>query len=426
MTPPSWPTAVLLFVPFVTGDLAAQGARKRVISRFDITWTFDKAYSVGQFANDDWWVVGPVKVVKIDPRSTSGSRIMNGSMINPSPKSGGIQSYDNKTAKTSYSGGLNVALDVSASKPLVVKPYSSLVSTISHPTAGARPQVKGCSVLTVLPAAAKPGDFRPSYCGSDKTIRFNASQLKVSLLKKLKPVGTVPSLASVEKLFERPWMEHIPGWTGKYIHASDNMANYGREISMNVGKGALMLHLDISIEAKMVLLVRMVQLGIDNQGIADDGGHNNWQSSGGHMSGRKWPILFAGLMLDDPHMKAIGTQNVAFGEDQQTYYITQADITRTGHPQSDLGKPMWGADHAWRPARDKLWGQDPYQLCCTSNAWQGEVLACRIMGVKSLWNHDALFDYLDRYRTKSSNLPAWMQSMDPWALQMWDQYRSQY
>jgi hypothetical protein len=54
--------------------------RASVLQQFAITWTFDTDYPVGQFANRDFWVVGPVRIVGIDPPSTLiGGRIKNGS-----------------------------------------------------------------------------------------------------------------------------------------------------------------------------------------------------------------------------------------------------------------------------------------------------------------------------------------------------------
>ncbi|SPE56396.1 exported hypothetical protein [Verrucomicrobia bacterium] len=40
---------------------------KESVSEYGITWTFEKPARVGQFINGDWYVVGPVTVVKIDP-----------------------------------------------------------------------------------------------------------------------------------------------------------------------------------------------------------------------------------------------------------------------------------------------------------------------------------------------------------------------
>src|SRR5512135_1661035 len=37
------------------------------ISQYGITWTFEKPVKSGQFITGDWWVIGPVKIIKIDP-----------------------------------------------------------------------------------------------------------------------------------------------------------------------------------------------------------------------------------------------------------------------------------------------------------------------------------------------------------------------
>lgn len=48
-----------------------------------------------------------------------------------------------------------------------------------------------------------------------------------------------------------------------------------------------------------------------------------WPANGGHSNGRKWPILFAGIMFDHSGMKEV---DAAFGEDQQTFYVGDSDI----------------------------------------------------------------------------------------------------
>ena len=200
------------------------------ISQFGITWTFDRAYTVGQFANGDYWVVGPVTIIAIDPQSTDiDGRTMNGSMINPSPKLGTDQGYDSKM----YGGygkhfdpALNAARpdnrDLNTENCLVIQPHSSLVSTISFPKAGKLPQIETAAILTVLPKPVPPGSFRPPYCGSDKTIKFNVDHLDYSLLKNLKPVPGTPSIANVERYFERPWIDHVPSWLARFHHPAEN------------------------------------------------------------------------------------------------------------------------------------------------------------------------------------------------------------
>ena len=394
--------ATLNVVAPPTGTVASS------ISQWGVTWTFDRDYQVGQFVTGDWWVVGPVTIVSIDPPSVSGGRVMNGSMINPSPRLRNDQGYDStmNVAGNAYKAHLNVALDVSPSNPLVVQPHSSLVSSISLPAANIRPQLESASVLTVLDAEPPQGSFRPSYSGADKTVRYNVSQLDRSLLRKLAPVGSTPDMDDVAADFERTWVDTTPGWSGSFSRPRDNMPNYGREIADEVGQAALMLHLDFPDAEKELLLTRFVQLGIDLYGVLQDGGGNNWYAAGGWASGRKWPVLFAGLMLGDSGMSSIGLDpSLAFGEDGQTFYVAQTspgvfNFGYGGYGLQEVGTPDWGMFHGWDPSKDDVaWFGNPYRLCCTANAWWGEILACRIMGAQSLWNHPALFDYQDRFLT---------------------------
>jgi len=192
----------------------------------------------------------------------------------------------------------------------------------------------------------------------------------------------------------------------------------------------LMLHLNFTNAEKETLLIRYVQLGIDLYGVSQDGGQDNWAPDGGHASGRKWPILFAGLMLNDQAMKHIGpgdgTGSIMFGEDAQTFYVTQADIDMNDYVQTDLGLAEWGIIHATNPGVDtKSWAAN-YRRCCTANAWHGFVLAARMMGAQALWAHDALFDYQDRYmaETLANNDPGWMRSTSNFTADMWDTYRA--
>ena len=45
-----------------------------------------------------------------------------------------------------------------------------------------------------------------------------------------------------------------------------------------------------------------------------------------------------------------------------------------------------------------LHGQQwPRTIRTAAYSWAGTSIAIRMMGAKSLWNHDAYFDYIDRY-----------------------------
>ena len=439
---------VATFIFLLTWQIPARGqqpATTTQISQFGITWTFAQPVQFGQFANGDYWVVGPVTIVEINPPSTdSNGRVINGSMVNPSPQNGTRQGYDSSTYgnNTSFDAALNVArpdgLDLSVTNPLVLSTASSLVSSISVAEAGHRPQLQTAAILTVLDTAPPAGSFRPPYSGSDKSIQFNTSQINRTLLRNYPAVADTPEWSTVERDFERPWIDHVPNWLGREIHPIDNMPDYGREISSKIGRAALMLHLDVPLAQKETLLIRYLQMGIDMYGVALDGGEDNWQPNGGHASGRKWPILFAGLMLNDSDMQNIGpgegSGQAYFGEDAQTFYVTQEDIDRTHDPdlrgctyekytQEDLGLAEWGIRHATQPIRDNAAWCANYRTCCTANAWAGFVLAAHMMDAKSLWDHDPLFDYQDRYMGIQE--PGdWTRCHDGFTETMWDTYRN--
>jgi hypothetical protein len=131
-----------------------------------------------------------------------------------------------------------------------------------------------------------------------------------------------------------------------------------------------------------------------------------------------------------------GSGAVAFGEDGQTFYVSQQDITRTHDPdlrgcylseyeQNDLGLPEWGIVHSTNPTADNKAWCAIYRRCCTANAWAGFVLAAHIMDAKDLWAHDALFDYQDRYMA-TELLGTWTRCWDDFSEEMWDTYRASY
>ena len=468
------------------------------ITQFGITWQFDRNIPYGQFANGDYWVVGPVNITAIYPKSRKVSgRTINGSMLNPSPSHDDRHGFDSSTPAMRYLPELNAALNISARNPLVLPNGTSLVSSISlsaeeteynRINLGNISVLKTAAILTVLSEAPAPGSFRPPYSGTDKTIHHNTSELAPNLyrLKRLNPVDNTPSLSEAERLFERPWLDHVAGWNVRSIKPIENMPDYGREISRDSGIAALMLHLNFTDDEKRTLLIRFIQAGLDLYAVMKDGG--TWPAAGGQNGGRKWPILFAGIMLSDTEMKNIGQRSgdylytynyptfgpgneppdyIHFQEDDQTFYVKTEDVARTsdakkwnpdirgGTPEpysyNDAASNMaeWGIFHATNPYADNRAWSAEYRTCCTNISMTGNVLAARIMQSDSnavtLWNHPALFDYQDRYmavtagedinpswRTLISGMDAiWAsntgwRSWDSFAKNMWDEYRDEY
>jgi hypothetical protein len=402
------------------------------LTRYGITWAFSRPRACGRYVTGDWWVIGPVEIIGISPRSDRGDRVVNGTMINPKagPQKQGYDSamYGDKLAAERYVDELNAALGVSPERPLTVRPGSSLVSTISKPQAGARPQLQAAAVLTVVDQPPPADAFRPPYCGADKLARWTTASLHRDQLRAVKSAAGAPSLSEMEAAFERPWIDHVTGWLSRYIHPSENMPDYGREMAIRIGEAGLLLNTDIPLKHKERLLQRFVQLGIDLHGVVQDGGE--WPPDGGHGSGRKLPILFAGLLLNNEDMLSVGERKTMFGEDAQTFYVARTPDGRINsgfgeYSPQQVGLPEWGIRHATIPKMDNAAWDAKYRTCCTANAWVAMVLTAHIMGLKKRWNHDTLFDYQDRYMAHPED-KAWERSMTDWPARMWDMHRKNY
>jgi hypothetical protein len=74
-------------------------------------------------------------------------------------------------------------------------------------------------------------------------------------------------------------------------------------------------------EAAQPPVFDIIQIGIDHYGLICNG-HPGWPAHGGHGSDRKFPIIFAGALLDDEAMANVKKNfpSAKFGEDEQTAY----------------------------------------------------------------------------------------------------------
>jgi hypothetical protein len=413
------------------------------ITQFGITFQFATPVPAGQFVNGDWFVLGPVTLVDMTPPCvTTNGRVMNGAMIDPDPSTL-LHGYDKALYgpgnEARYQDTLNVALNLGPANPLVLQPGHSLIKVISNTDPSLLPQLETCAVLTVLADAPPQGSFRPPYAGTDHTVRFDEQMLDLSVLQSLPPASGMPSLLAQLPKFERPWLDHGPGWPTRYMHPTLNMPDYGRDFASLFNEAALQCNTNAPLADRRQLAIKLVQIGIDFFGNVRGGAY--WEGVGGHGSGRKFPILFAGALLGDAEMLAVGqaypsvrqlngSYTVHFGEDAQTFYVQQTSSTQInwgygGYTTADLGMPEWGFSHTHSPTGDSaLWNGNNYRQCCTVNGWIGAVLCARIMGLRDEWNHPALFDYTDRYTQIETG--GWMRSWSPWVGSMWDLYRASY
>jgi hypothetical protein len=452
---------VLLLVVFVgykkkvSTESNVKVEKRLEVSQYGITWTFDKPAKTGQFITGDWWVIGPVKIVKITPSpgpvkndNTSitlnqwgdtslklDTTMRNGSMI--VLKVGTSQGYDSRNS--SYNKSQSILL------PLDLVPNRSLISSISNNSlpvdnfcknimwgseVKSRVTLKTAAVLTCLEKAPPADAFRPPYAGTDKPI-FRARDIKWDILPKIKPAGEVPSWTEFERYFQRPWIDHMMSWEQQELVPNENGPTYGREHARIVSIASLMLLLDVPKEKKEKLGIGLIQRGIDLYGLAMVGG--NWNEGGGHSSGRKWPILFASLMLDKPMLTEL-PPTAFFQEDTQTYY-GQGWFGQTALWQMIQHHGQRATYEEKPPEEWEKWDKtsESYRTCCNAVAWVGTALAARYLKAVKTWGHDAYFDYVDRWMREDDPYVAARGShprpkgetttFDPFVTEMWKAHR---
>ena len=405
---------------------------KESVSQYGITWTFEQPARAGQFINGDWYVVGPVTIKDITPKPLYGAeipkrqldhmdkerkeeqRVRNGFMLNPPAG-----------MRVSYDSGVRNYFDPSLIQrlPVAMKAGDSLVSTVSMPKglvlhaqlrnkiergADDSSPIRTAAVLTCVSEPQPADAFRPAFC--DRQARmYRARDLKREVLPMAAATPGMPNLRQYVRFTQRPWVGTC--FFG-FEEPVENMPQYGQEYGRVAGVAALMLCTDLKPEEKEHLLVNYVQIGIDLGGIVR-ASHPGWSGWGGHGSGRKLPVVFAGLLLGDDELASINRSfpKASFGEDEQTAYgdcWTGAKVVFAGHSGIDAGTGVGrntGRGNPWGPYEHmppSQWGagqktSEAYRRANTSGCWVAEALALRLMHAEKAWGHDAFFDYVDRW-----------------------------
>ncbi len=444
---------------FVTLGLSAYAEQQ--VTRFGITWTFDRDYTVRRFVNGDYWVLDEGSGVTVNSVSPAPSNDMHGSVINPSSS---YQGYDSRIPR--WNSNLSVSF------PKTLHTNDSLVSTISYETSGTHADLIGVSVswsfhklktaavLTVVGEVPPVDAFRPPYFGAEKPI-FRKSDINYSLLPKLIPPQKISnpsydfedisagrlgrrtqdgSIADqFKRFFERPWILHVSDWQGRQSHPIENMPNYHREVYRVVQEGAILSLLDLdAIDGPGELdkvLIAFLQLGIDSNYITENGGSDS--------SLGKWPIIFAGLLFNKPEMDGNPFPNIR--TERQTYYIPD-DMQGSYDGSTVPYGQIWtgyqapeGKVVAWRQLpglaehehfnptdkddslkyfNGKTWGTREADRHINSPGYIGPALSAMIMGAEEIWNHPSLLDYVIRYRDGEGR-----GSSSVFVNKMWDAYR---
>jgi len=550
----------------VNGSTSAQIQTTNNITQFNITWFFDKQYQYGTFANGDYWVLDNstgVNVINVDVNADDYNYGANSSdapysVVNPNMTyngsnfdihnlSGGqslitIQKIGNFTECWSLQGtpdgwGVMDVYGICHKSPGYVGTLRSSVLTIVSQV----PENNGATV------------FRPPFVGNEKpmisTLNLRKELLpKIPYSNKLNLSAKNPVGYTLSEEFQKPWLDYQgSSYSSRFDHPARNMPVFGRELAETIGIAALSLMLNYSNEDVEYnkLLLNFVQVGIDLYYSQKNG--KEWEPDGTHANGRKFPILFAGYMLDNTDMKNVAQKSgdylyskgygagnannppdyIDFGEDAQTFYVATEDAypmpyeMGVYHPGTTVGKvkvtqgsniiegvgtnwlsmrtnpnnksfgvkgdnqaysisgrayaiksfdsdtqltlktnytgetnltgnleygiaefvyyghantanvvdydefteeqlslPSWGIRHSTIPSFDGNEWDQAYQTDF-DNSMQGIVLAAHMIGIKDAWNHNALFDYMDRHINYYGSEPGFV-------LDLWNLFRDDY
>lgn len=407
-----------------------------------IRWTFDREYRIGKFCNADFWVLGPrVEIACVTPAPNgSGIEFRNGSMLNPLGNN--YQAYDGRApgfygtiigyplllegtnSLISSASIINQPLECDPGSTAVYDGYNDVSFYCVHygHSGNYHSRLYSAAALTTVCSCPSADAFRPPYSGSIKPF-FTKTALHKNLLPSL-PLFSKPNVTYlnwVSSEYRNVWIDHKNGYEARFVRPVKNMPNYGREIGKAASEASCLLMLDYSEEELNPLLVNFVQTGIDLYYMCMNG--TSWSADAGHDNGRKWPMIFAGIMLGNHEMKNIAhTGRLLGAEDLQTYQGQYKALWGRNcvSPYTATCSGTVGAKDC-RDPEQLIDGCPDYRNCCTSNTWIGEAIAIKLMGAEDFWAHEAFYDYAERWYT--ADVPAGGEVLGgPYIRDVWNAY----
>jgi hypothetical protein len=268
----------------------------------DITFTFAHAYTCGQFANADWWVVtgdsGTVNITSISPAYASGR---HGWDVNPDITGNVYQSWDDRAG---------YFVPPAHTLPYAAAADSSVIKMVSMADGNGTTFIQFGAVLTVLAAApSSPSTtFRPPALGATKHL-FSTTSLVTSALPSL------PSACCADAITAQTALARSSGYRNNYdpdtvwgYYVIPDDAVQGQEWGGDVWVydtdvlGWLML--DEPLATKLPVLVAYVQQGIDLWGAYEFAGADWSRGGGGNGAGALTTMVFAAAVLADADFRA--------------------------------------------------------------------------------------------------------------------------
>lgn len=426
--------AELLFTVAVEDEIGLAETRTvRELTVDGVSFRFDRPVEIGHFVTGaagegDPFVIGPVTLLDYSPprRTLPDGRSINGAMLNPpcTEKSG----FDSDAPHHTY----EPELDAGARLPLDLVPGDSLIVAVSQEKREKKePMTDHFVILTCLAEPPFADSFRPPYSGPEKPL-YRLSDVDPDRLAELPVIarGLAPDPAELRARFDRFALDFIPQWNRGAIASRKHPPVYGRGLCDDQAAPLLWVNSNRPDEEKWPLIAGLIQRGIDRHGVVLSAKQQDmplWTPDGGHNSGRKVTILFAGALLGVDEMLRVSSQTVApLQEDGMTFYVTQEIVDLSNgpdwapsygdkNPQQPYEPGMIGMPE-WRgkldPAKASAsWIHNPYRISGTNNTQHGQVLAMLAMGLRDEWGHDAYFDYHMRF------VEIMRGAADPWRFQ---------
>ncbi len=408
--------------------IVSSSNRTQSISQYGITWYFDTEVEFGKFVNGDYWVIGPVTITDIDPPWQEGRwGYRHGTMLNATGGNQGLDAYLDPTYGTiRYDSSLNI--EVNPGFPITIEGDNSVISAIGVPEESTqkrlRPMLKTVAVLTVLSETPFGDAFRPPYVGTEKT-QYRWSNVDITLLPSFAPVADTPSIDGYINRLRRPWFVTASGWQGRYMHPQDNMpGNYHRDIGRFLSQASVLLMMDVPDREE--LLKHYIQVGIDYYATGQnmEGTSAQWQ----------WPVIFAGIMLGNNHMRdvyltgdrhpsnqaramwqlyrlphenrsAVVSQIVPGGDEMVTWTNNTAAWRQDISPADEYHQEHLHPSE-WNDAPGSLWTRETYRRI-NSPAYVGFAAAAAVMGAQDRFYRAVLFfDYAERWKEEDLSDPS--------------------
>jgi hypothetical protein len=296
---------------------AAHGYQDNQILTIIETTNYNGTYTIDYVDSDSFLIVHSWDG---DDATGTVGYIVNGMQIDPSDAvtKQGIDQRD----KDNWLGSLNRSMDLPLELPEAGHDYpcTVLVATSvpegGHHT-GTYTHVDTIVILTILETPiANNVWFAPSYWDHPgRAVEHQWSDVLTDYIQSVSMACTwrLPQYtgdgpySSIERSMARRHPEVTGGWWNEYVAPYYQMRDYGREWNADVGQAYLALHSNQwSLAQKKRLLIGCIQMGIDLSGPFLDGQKYFWGEAGTHRNGRFWPILFAGIMLNDADLIAVG------------------------------------------------------------------------------------------------------------------------